>query len=385
MVLGSTGSIGKNTLDIVHRFPEKLQVVGLAAHSDYRQLERQIREFRPPVAALFDKNAAAILSRKIKTFRSGTVDTEVLAGEEGVIEAARLHSADLVVSAIVGSAGLLPTLAAILANKTVALANKETIVMAGEIVMREASRRKVDVLPIDSEHSALFQLLLNTKRDEVKRVILTASGGPLRTFTTQMKKNVSLDTALAHPTWKMGPKISIDSATLMNKGFEIIEARWLFDLSEDQIDVVIHPQSIIHSLVEFTDRSMTAQMGLPDMRIPIAYALFYPQRTPLPFPSTDLTRLDKLTFEPLKRKAFPLLAMAKEALKAGGTAPAVLNVANEEAVSAFLTKRIRFLDIHKTVRKVLDAHRPSPTKTVDDILLADRWARLEAEKCIRRL
>ncbi len=380
VVLGSTGSIGKNTLDIVRRFPQKFQVVGMAAHSNHLLLEKQVRAFRPSVVALFDKNAAATLARKLKT-----IGTEVLAGEEGVMETARLAVSDLVISAIVGSAGLLPTLAAILANKTVALANKEAIVMAGEIVMREARSRKIKLLPIDSEHSALFQLLSNGKREEVRRLILTASGGPLRTFTAQRKKTVTVEAALAHPTWKMGPKISIDSATLMNKGFEIIEARWLFDLSEDQIDVVIHPQSIIHSLVEFTDRSMMAHMGRPDMRIPIAYALFYPQRGSLPFQSLDLTSVRQLTFEPLKQRAFPLISSARDALKAGGTMPAVLNVANEGAVSAFLAGRIRFLDIHKVVRKVLDAHRPSAIKTVEDILLADRWAQLETEKSIQKI
>ncbi len=380
VVLGATGSIGKNTLDIARRFPEKLSIIGLAAQSNHLLLEKQIRQFRPKVAALFDKKAAAILAPKVKS-----LGTEILSGEEGVMEVARLSSSDLVVSAIVGSAGLLPTLAAILAKKAVALANKEAIVMAGELMMREAKRLGVPILPVDSEHSALFQLLANGKREAVRRLILTASGGPFRTFTAEMKKRVTVATALAHPTWKMGPKISIDSATLMNKGFEIIEARWLFDLSENQIDVVIHPQSIIHSLVEFSDRAMMAHLGLPDMRIPIAYALFYPNRGDLPFQSLDLTATRQLTFEPLKAKGFPLLIAAREALKAGGTMPAVLNVANEGAVSAFLAQRIPFLKIHVVVQKVMDKHNQRAIKTIEDVLFTDRWARLETENIIQKI
>ena len=380
VVLGSTGSIGRNTLDIIRRFPNKLQVVGLAARANQSLLERQIREFRPAVVALYDKQAAARLAKRIKT-----LGTEVLSGAEGVIDLARHAPADLVVSAIVGSDGLLPTFSALFANKNVALANKESIVMAGELLMREASIRKVDILPIDSEHSALFQLLEKRSRHEVKRVILTASGGPLLRYSERKKQSVSVEAALAHPTWKMGPKISIDSATLINKGFEMIEARWLFDLTEDQIDVVIHPQSIVHSLVEFTDRSIMAQMGLPDMRIPIAYSLFYPEREPLPFQSTDLTRLSALTFESPKKNAFPLLTVAREALQAGGTMPTVLNGANEVAVMAFLAKRIRFLDIHRTIQRVIDIHRPFAIKTVDDVLMADRWTRLETEKVLQKI
>jgi 1-deoxy-D-xylulose-5-phosphate reductoisomerase len=267
----------------------------------------------------------------------------------------------------------------------VALANKESIVMAGELLTQEAKRRKVDILPIDSEHCAIFQLLANRKPSEVKKIILTASGGPLLRLSERNRRSVSVETALAHPTWKMGPKISIDSATLMNKGFEMIEARWLFDLSEDQIDVVIHPQSIVHSLVEFSDRSIMAQMGLPDMRIPIAYSLFYPEREPLPFRSTDLTKLSPLTFESPRKNAFPLLAVARDALKAGGTVPAVLNGANEAAVTAFLAKRIPFLGIHKTIRHVINIHKPFSIKTVEDVLMADRWAKLETEKYLQKI
>ncbi len=379
-ILGSTGSIGTNTLDLVRRYPQKFQVVGLAAQNNHILMEAQVRQFRPQVVALFDKTAAAILAKRLKR-----LGTEVLSGMEGVIQVASLSSSDLCVSAIVGGAGLLPTLSAVLANKTVALANKETMVMAGELVMQEAKARQVEILPIDSEHSALFQLLLHKKREEIKKVTLTASGGPLLRYTTAMKKSVTCEQALAHPTWKMGPKISIDSATLINKGFEMIEARWLFDLSPEQIDVVIHPQSVVHALVEFSDRSVMAQMGLPDMRVPIAYALSYPNRVRLPFRSLNLASIRQLTFESPKTRAFPLLAASIDALRAGGTLPAVLNAANEGAVSAFLTKRISFLDIHKIVRRVLDTHRSRPIKIVDDVILADRWARLETERSVQKI
>jgi 1-deoxy-D-xylulose-5-phosphate reductoisomerase len=256
--------------------------------------------------------------------------------------------------------------------------------MAGEIVQREARLHKVTILPIDSEHSALFQLLSKEKMEKVERVILTASGGPLLRHTPQMMKKVTCKEALAHPTWQMGPKISIDSATLINKGLEMIEARWLFDLPPEKIAVLIHPQSIVHSLVEFGDRSLMAQMGLPDMRIPIAYALFYPDRKPLPFERLDLTKLSGLTFAPPDTKRFPLLGAAIEALSAGQTVPAVLNAANEEAVGAFLQEKIGFLDIHKIVRKVLDAHVPVSASSVEAVLMADKWARWETQKWIGR-
>ncbi len=384
VILGSTGSIGVNALDIVRRFPKEFQVVGLAAGSNHALFTKQIKEFRPQVAALFDKKAFVLLAKKMGTRTASGQRTELLSGADGVIDVARLASADLVLSAIVGAAGLLPTLASISANKTVALANKETMVVAGEIMQSAALAHKVTILPIDSEHSAIHQILLAGKRSEVAKIILTASGGPLLRYTPKMKKSVTCKQALAHPTWKMGPKISIDSATLINKGFEMIEARWLFDIAPEKIDVVIHPQSIIHSLVEFTDRSMIAQMGLPDMRVPIAYALFYPDRKPLPFASLDLTKLSGLTFEHPDKKGFPLLQMAIDALAAGGTLPAVLNAANEEAVGAFLQEKICFLDIHKIVRKVLDAHSPVRATKIEAVLMADAWARWETGKAIQK-
>ncbi|MEK7286725.1 MAG: 1-deoxy-D-xylulose-5-phosphate reductoisomerase [Nitrospirota bacterium] len=377
VILGSTGSIGTNTLDIVRRFPDQFQVVGLAANQNLSLFEKQIKMFKPAVAALFNKESAQTLLQKNRY-----PGTEILSGPDGVMQVAQAPDADLVVSAIVGAAGLLPTLSAIFAKKTIALANKETMVMAGEIVQREAAAHHVQILPIDSEHSALFQLLPKGKSEDVKRVILTASGGPfLRAPKT--KKKFTREEALAHPTWKMGPKISIDSATLVNKGFEMIEARWLFDLPPEKIDVIIHPQSKVHALVEFHDGAMTAHLGVPDMRIPIAYALFYPERKILPFQPLDLTALSGLTFEPPDKKRFPMLAMAIEVLSSGQTYPAVLNAANEAAVHAFLLEKIGFLDIAPLVRKVLDKHRPVTANKIDAVLTADRWARWETEKLIR--
>lgn len=379
VILGSTGSVGTNTLDIVGRFPDRFRVVGLTARTNHVKLEEQIKRFRPKVVALIEEKAALVLSKKLK--RSGV---EVLAGIEGAVEVARLTAGDLVVSAMVGGAGLLPTLSAIQSGKRVALANKETLVMAGEIIQREAHLRNVPILPIDSEHSAIFQVLSGQRREDLKRIILTASGGPLLRFTSKMRRKVSPKEALAHPIWKMGPKISIDSATLMNKGLEIIEARWLFDAPPEKIDVVIHRQSIIHSMVEFVDRSVVAQMGLPDMRVPISYALHYPERAVLPLPSLNLEEIGELTFEKPDLKAFPLLSCAYETLKGGGTLPSVLNAANEEAVNAFLAEKIGFMEIHTVIRKTIDAHLPQTANTLDDVLSADRWARLEAQKWIER-
>lgn len=380
VILGATGSIGTNTLDIIRRFPNQFEVIGLTAKSSDLKLEKIIREFQPEVVALQDEKAAASLAKRL--FRSGT---EVLSGEEGIVAVSCLPETDLVISAIVGAAGLLPTLSAIKSGKTVALANKEPLVMAGEIIQGEARRRGVSILPIDSEHSAIFQVLVGERRENIKRVILTASGGPLLRLSKKMKQSISPDKALAHPNWKMGPKISIDSATLMNKGLEIIEARWLFDLSSDKIDVVIHPQSIIHSMVEFNDRSVVAQMGLPDMRIPISYVLYYPDRASLPFPSLDLAEVGKLTFERPDMEAFPLLSTAYQVLKEGGTLPSVLNAVNEVAVEAFLNEKIAFGRIEQVVQETLEAHvTRRPADTLGDVIDADRWARVEGAKWVRQ-
>ncbi len=379
IILGSTGSIGTNTLDIISRFPERFEVVGLATRSNHVKLEEQIRQFRPKVVSLIEKEAAEELTRRLSGCKP-----EVLTGIEGLMEVARLSEGELVVSAMVGAAGLLPTLAAIQSRKTVALANKETLVMAGEIIQKEARLQNVQILPVDSEHAAIFQILSGERHSDVAKIILTASGGPLLGFSEERKKTVSPKEALAHPNWKMGPKISIDSATLMNKGLEIIEARWLFDMPPEKIDVLIHRQSIIHSLVEFFDRSVVAQMGLPDMRVPISYALHYPERAPLPFPSLSLEEIGTLTFERVDLPAFPLLGCAREALKTGGTLPSVLNAANEVAVTAFLNGRIGFHKIHPIVRETMDAHTLSMVNTLDEVISADHWARIYAEQRARK-
>lgn len=379
VILGSTGSIGTNTLDVISRFPERFRVVGLTARSDNAKLEDQIKRFRPEVVSLLNEKAALLLSKKAKR-----LGVEVLSGEKGAVEVARLSEADLVVSAMVGAAGLLPTLSAIQAGKTIALANKETLVMAGEVILREAERKKVTILPIDSEHSAIFQSMAGSRREDLKRIILTASGGPFLRFTENKKRKASPKEALAHPNWKMGPKISVDSATLMNKCLEIIEARWLFNVPPEKIDVVIHRQSIIHSMVEFVDRSVIAQLGLPDMRVPISYALHYPERAPLSLPSLNLEEIGQLTFEKPDLKAFPLLSCAYEALKAGGTVPSVLNAANEEAVGAFLAEKIGFMKIPQVIRKTIDAHLPQAVQTLEDVTSADRWARVEAQRWIQK-
>lgn len=379
VILGATGSIGTNTLDIIRRFPDQFQVVGLTAKSSDDKLEALIKAFRPKVVSLQDEAAASTLAKRLpKSY------VEVLVGEAGTVEVARLPEADLVISAIVGAAGLLPTLSAIKAKKTVAVANKEPLVMAGELIQREAAAHGVTILPIDSEHSAIFQVLNGERHQDIQRIILTASGGPLLRFSNEDRQMVTPEVALAHPNWKMGPKISIDSATLMNKGLEIIEAKWLFGLPPEKIDVVIHPESIIHSMVEFVDRSVIAQMGLPDMRTPISYVLHYPGRAPLSLPSLDLAALGTLTFEEPDTKAFPLLSIAYEVLKGGGTLPSVLNAANEEAVIAFLNKQIGYGMIHRVIQQTVEAHTSQPAHTLEDVLGADEWARAEGKRWIKR-
>jgi 1-deoxy-D-xylulose-5-phosphate reductoisomerase len=367
-------------LDVISRFPEKFSVVGLTAARNGDRLEEQIRKFSPRVVSLMDEEVAASLRKK---FRSTQV--EVLAGNEGMAAVASHPEGEVVVSAVVGAAGLLPTLAAVRAGRTVALANKETLVLAGEIVTAEAERFGAKILPVDSEHSAIFQALEGQRRGDVKRVILTASGGPLFKMPVEEKRRITPEQAVRHPTWKMGEKISVDSATLMNKGLEIIEARWLFGLSAEKIDVIIHRQSVIHSMVEFVDRSVIAQLGIPDMRCPIAYALSYPERLEMPLPSLALEQIGTLSFEKPDRKEFPALDAAYAALRAGGTTPAVLNAANEEAVYAFLRREIGFMDITGVVQKTLDAHVPSSPNCLDDFLGADRWAREKAKEIAGRI
>ena len=380
IILGSTGSIGTSTLDLISRYPQRFQVAGLSANQDDKKLEEQIRKFRPRVVSLVDDEAARRLRDRCRDF-----PVEILSGIEGQNNVATLAEADMVVSAIVGSAGLLPTLAAIRAGKPLALANKETLVMAGQIVCKEARQRNVPILPVDSEHNAIFQVIEGRRLEHIRRIILTASGGPLLDMNGDQYHEIRPEQALQHPTWKMGAKISIDSATLMNKGLEVIEAHCLFNLPPEKIDVLIHRQSIVHSMVEFIDGSVIAQMGIPDMRIPLSYALNYPERLSLDLPALDLTKVGLLSFEEPDLERFPCLGFAYQALKVGETMPAVLNAANEESVTAYLKEQIGFTDIAKVIRKTMDAHQISSAPTLDDILSADRWAREHAVQQVRAL
>jgi 1-deoxy-D-xylulose-5-phosphate reductoisomerase len=373
-ILGSTGSVGVTTLDVVARFPERFAVVALAAGRNVERLADQVRRFRPAVVAMGDDTSAAVLRRLVPEFRG-----EIASGPAGMERVATAPQAELVVSALVGALGLLPTLRAIEAGKDVALANKEVLVVAGELVTRAARAAGVNLFPLDSEHNAIFQSLRGHRRDEVRRIILTASGGPFLRRPLHELRSVTREDALQHPTWKMGNKITIDSATLMNKGLEVIEAHWLFDLSPGQIAVVIHPQSIVHSMVEYIDGSVLAQMGIPDMAIPISYILAYPDRLPLDhLPPLNLPQAATLQFAEPDLSKFRCLGLAYRALRAGGTVPAVLNAANEVAVAAFLDGAICFLDIARLLTDVLDAHVPSAATDLETLLAADAWARSAA-------
>jgi 1-deoxy-D-xylulose-5-phosphate reductoisomerase len=373
-ILGSTGSIGTNALKVIKAHPEFYSVAGLAAGSNVDLLASQVRHFRPSAVALRDKDQAEILERRIG--KHG--ETRVYAGVEGFIRVATLEDADTVISAVSGSAGLRPTYAAVVAGKEIALANKETMVMAGSLVMEEARNRGVSIIPVDSEHSAILQCLRGHAREDLKRVILTASGGPFNDFPLDKLQFVTPAQALMHPNWNMGRKITIDSATLMNKGLEVIEAKWLFDLSVDQISVLIHPQSIVHSLVEYRDGSVIAQLGIPDMLTPISYALSYPRHKETSLPSLKLEEVTPLTFMLPEGGKFKCLELAFEAAKIGESMPAVLNAANEEAVELFLQERIGFLEIPVLIEKTMEAHRPFSVDTIEKVLEADAWARQTA-------
>jgi len=379
-ILGSTGSIGCSTLDVISRFPERFKVVGLSACENIDRLEQQIRRYKPSVVSLTNEKHASVLKEKCKT-----LDVDILSGVEGLIRVSTHPEAGIVVSAIAGSAGLIPTLAAVKAGKTIALANKETMVMAGEIVVREANEKKAKILPVDSEHSAIFQVMEKGRWEEVHKIILTASGGPFLRTPSEERKKATIKDALRHPNWNMGAKVTIDSATLMNKGLEVIEAKWLFDVSVNQIKVLIHPQSIVHSMVEFRDGSVIAQMGMPDMKVPIAYALSYPERLDLVMPRLDLAKTGNLTFEEPDKRRFPCLYYAYDAINEGGSMPAVLNSANEIAVQAFLHGRIGFLDIERITGETMGKHKAFCIETIEDVLHADNWARQEAEMIIGRL
>jgi 1-deoxy-D-xylulose-5-phosphate reductoisomerase len=377
-VLGATGSIGRRTLDLVAAFPDQFRVGGLAARgSDVPLLAEQVRTHRPKAVALLERTAVDRLARELAPPRP-----ELLAGPEGLASLAADVPADVVVSALVGAAGLVPTLAAIRAGRTIALANKETLVMAGALMTGAAREHGVRLLPVDSEHSALFQCLAGAAPREVRRLVLTASGGPFRGWARPALERVTVEQALRHPTWRMGAKITIDSATLMNKGLEVLEAHWLFGVPFERIDVVVHPQSIVHSMVEFVDRSVLAQLGMPDMGIPILYALTYPERLPCPAPALDLVELGTLTFEAPDEAAFPCLALARQAGRAGGAAPLVLNAANEVAVAGFLAGRCGFMDVPKLIADALGGHAAARAEDLDACLELDGAVRRSTEAAL---
>jgi 1-deoxy-D-xylulose-5-phosphate reductoisomerase len=374
-ILGSTGSIGRNTIEVISAHPDRFKVVALAARNNIQSLEAQIEAVKPDVVAVFDESAAENLRRK-------KLPVKILTGEKGLIEAATLDDVNTVVSAIVGSAGLIPTLAAIKAGKDIALATKEALVMAGKIVMSEAAKRDVNIIPVDSEHSALFQCLNGRNMDEVEKIILTASGGAFLRKSISELESVTPAEALKHPNWSMGKKITVDSATLMNKGLEVIEAHWLFNMPVDKIEVILHPQSIIHSMVKFIDGSVIAHMSVPDMKGPISYALSYPERFGNVLPSLDLAEIRELTFEEPDLKKYPSLVLTYNALRAGGTMPCVLNAANEVAVEAFLNERIPFTEISKIVSDTMAEHKVLAGETIEEVISVSNWAKLKAEEII---
>ena len=370
-ILGSTGSIGVTTLDVVGRFPDRFRVAALAAGRNVERLAEQVRRFEPPLVATGDAAGAEALRAALPDYRG-----EILTGIDGITRLATAPGAELLISALVGAIGLGPTLAAIESGKDVALANKEVLVVAGELVQSAARRRGVNVFPIDSEHNAIYQAMHGHRRADVRRIILTASGGPFLRASLDDLRAATPAQALRHPTWKMGAKITIDSSTLMNKGLEVIEAHWLFDLPPEQIDVVVHPQSIVHSMVEYIDGSVIAQLGIPDMAIPISFILAYPERLPLDhLPSLDLVEAGRLDFLAPDLERFPCLGLAYDALRARGAVPAVLNAANEVLVESFLDHRIPYLDIPRIARAVVERHGGGDASTLDALLAADAWAR----------
>ncbi|MFA5316284.1 MAG: 1-deoxy-D-xylulose-5-phosphate reductoisomerase [Dehalococcoidales bacterium] len=376
-ILGSTGSIGTNALDVIARHPREFSVTGLAAHSNAALLVKQARRFRPKTVAICDESKV----NGVRKALSGA-GIKVLGGYEGVNELAGYDDADIALVSIVGAAGLIPTLRAIHAVKTVALANKEPLVMAGQIITSMARQRGVRILPVDSEHSAIFQCLNGHNREDIRKIYLTGSGGPLKNVDAKKFHALSPEEVVNHPRWKMGKKISVDSATLMNKGLEIIEAKWLFGVGVDKIDVLIHPEAIIHSMVEFVDGSIMAQLSQTDMRLPITYAFSYPGRVKSVLPALDFIKLGKFTFSPPDFRKFPCLRMAYDAAKKGGSDPVVLNAANEEAVMAFLGKKIRFTKIPAIIEKVLSSHKTAKEPSLNEILEIDAWARQQARRLI---
>lgn len=378
-ILGSTGSIGTQALEVVDAHPDRLRVIALTGHSNLDRLEEQARRFRPLMVGMVSEKAAAELQKRL----AGT-SIRVSAGPECLLEAALHPEAQVVLNAVVGSVGLLPTLAVLGAGKRLALANKESMVAGGELVLR-ALQDGGEIIPVDSEHGAIFHCLRGEEKKNVESIILTASGGPFRGRRREALASVTVREALAHPTWSMGRKITVDSATLMNKGLEVIEAHFMFGLPYERIKVVVHPQSVVHSLVEFVDGSLAAQLSLPDMRLPISLALSYPERWGPPFLRTDIARLGNLTFEEVDRETFGCLDLAYRAGEMGGLATAVLNAANEVAVEAFLEGRLPFLGIEEVIGMTLEAFRPHPARSLEDVLEAEEWARSTAKEAVKEV
>lgn len=377
-VMGSTGSIGTQTLEIVRKYPDRLQVTALAAGSSVELLEKQVREFGPKLAVMWSEKAAADLRERISD-----LETTVVCGMDGLLQMAAFPEMDILVTAIVGMIGIQPTVEAIRAHKDIALANKETLVTAGHIIMPLAEENGVSILPVDSEHSAIFQSMQGEKKSQIKRILLTASGGPFRGKTVKELGQMRAEDALKHPNWSMGKKVTIDSSTLVNKGLEVMEAKWLFGAELEDIQVVIHPESILHSAVEYRDGAVIGQLGVPDMKLPIQYALFYPDRYEVPGNKRlDLFDIGKLTFEKPDMETFAGLRLAYEAAAAGGTMPTVFNAANERAVSLFLEGRIRFLQIAGVIAAAMEEHRTLKNPTVEEILEAEQAAHESVMKCI---
>ncbi len=375
-ILGATGSVGVTTLDVLSRFPDRFRVVAMAAGRNLTLFAEQARRFQPELISVESAELASELARSLFPLKP-----HILYGEEGAIAVATHPDASLVMSALVGALGLRPTLAAIKAGKDIAFANKEVLVIAGKLITRAVHENDVRLLPVDSEHNAIFQCLEGKPRATLKRIILTASGGPFRLWPAERFKSITVSDALNHPTWRMGNKITIDSATLMNKGLEVIEARWLFDVTPAEISVVIHPQSVVHSMVEMIDGSVLAQMAVPDMAIPVAFALGYPERLPLSHLKTlSLIECGSLTFEEPDTKRFPCLALAYEALRAGGSMPACLNAANEELVASFLAGKSSFADIPSHLEAIMSRHANRSGGTLEDLLETDGWARIAARE-----
>ena len=367
-ILGSTGSIGTQTLDVVREHSDELQVVALAAGSNKERLKEQIKEFHPKLVSLSDEKKAQELKEEL-----AGEQVEVVCGMEGLIEVAGADSADVVVTAVVGMMGILPTIEAIKKGKDIALANKETLVTAGHLIIPMAKEYGVSILPVDSEHSAIFQSLQGEPKAALDKILLTASGGPFRGKSAEFLETVTLEDALNHPNWSMGPKITIDSSTMVNKGLEVMEAKWLFGVDYSQIEVVIQPQSIIHSMVQYVDGAIIAQLGTPDMRVPIEYALFYPERRSLSGDRLDFSKLSQITFEKPDYKVFRGLSLAIEAGKTGGTMPTVFNAANERAVAKFLKGEIKYTDIVRSIEKCMDAHKVSAHPDLEEILATEQW------------